>query len=196
MYIAIEGMDRSGKSTVAKIVAERLREDYDQQVLLISEPSTDLFQGKIRELLMSYPFMDPLTETFLFLADRASVMRMVEQKPKGAWIISDRCYLSTLAYQGRAIDENKLRSMMEPWLIKPDRLYVLDVPENEIATRRSKDHRDPASMAEIVYLRDRYMRLTKEEKGERIWAGYNSCGTMPTPDAVADEIVKRLESFL
>jgi len=80
---------------------------------------------------------------------------MVEQKPKGAWIISDRCYLSTLAYQGRAIDENKLRAMMEPWLIKPDRLYVLDVPENEIASRRSKDHRDPASMADIVYLRDR-----------------------------------------
>lgn len=196
MYIALEGLDRSGKSSVSKELVRILRDEFNLRVLHMTEPSYDNFQGKIRELLMAYPFMDPYTEVFLFLADRAASNRLIEQVPPDTWVISDRCYLSTLAYQGRAIDENRLRQMMDPWLKKPDKLFVLDVPEDVIASRRTKDHRDPASLAEIVFLRDRYNRLSKEENGTKIWAGVNACGVIPTPEALARQIIEELDEHL
>ncbi len=196
MYIAIEGLDRSGKSSVAREVVRLLREEHGLAVLAVTEPSHDNFQGRIRSLLMDYPFMDPYTEVFLFLADRAASNRAIEQVNNSTWVVADRCYLSTLAYQGRAIDENRLRQMMDPWLKKPDKLFVLDAPENLIASRRTKDHRDPASMAEIVFLRDRYNRLTKEENGVKLWVGSDECGQVPSPEKIARKILASLDDHL
>lgn len=103
-YIAFEGIDGAGKSTVAEAVAERLRSD-DRTVVTVREPGATAVGEAIREILLhSHDDLVPWSEALLFAAARAQLAAQTVGPllAAGAWVISDRSVYSSLAYQGGA----------------------------------------------------------------------------------------------
>lgn len=86
IYLAIEGIDGTGKTFVAKHVAEKF--DF----ATVQEPSS----GNIGSLINGNDW-DPVTDFFLFMADRAAVLK--EGRNRGN-VVSDRSLYSSYAYQG------------------------------------------------------------------------------------------------
>ena len=101
MFISLEGIDGSGKSTQAKLLAEAL----GPETLLIREPGGTEVAEKIRALLADPVLeLDPLAELLLFLAARADLTARVIRPAleAGRDIVSDRFADSSVAYQGAA----------------------------------------------------------------------------------------------
>ena len=101
MFISLEGIDGSGKSTQAKLLAEAL----GPETLLIREPGGTDAAERIRELLADPALeLDPYAELLLFLAARADLTARVIRPAleAGRDVVSDRFADSTVAYQGAA----------------------------------------------------------------------------------------------
>lgn len=86
IYLAIEGIDGTGKTFVAKHVAEKFKFSK------VQEPSAGII-GK----LIDGGDWDPVTDFFLFMADRASMLK--RERNEGN-LVSDRSLYSSYAYQG------------------------------------------------------------------------------------------------
>jgi len=103
MFITIEGLDGSGKSSVVKEIKTWL-EAQGQQVLLTREPGGTIIGEEIRDLVLKnrQEKMDPWTEALLFIASRKQHLTDVIEPAlaKGFLVISDRFMDSTSAYQG------------------------------------------------------------------------------------------------
>jgi dTMP kinase len=101
LFISLEGIDGSGKSTQAKLLAEAL----GAETLLIREPGGTEAAERIRELLADPGVeLDPLAELLLFLAARADLTARVIRPAleAGRGVVSDRFADSSVAYQGAA----------------------------------------------------------------------------------------------
>ena len=101
MFISLEGIDGSGKSTQAKLLAEAL----GPETLLIREPGGTDAAERIRGLLADpHVELDPLAELLLFLAARADLTARVIRPAleTGRDVVSDRFADSSVAYQGAA----------------------------------------------------------------------------------------------
>jgi dTMP kinase len=99
VFISLEGIDGSGKSTQAKLLAEAL----GSETLLIREPGGTEAAERIRELLADPELeLDALAELLLFLAARADLTARVIRPAMeaGRDIVSDRFADSSVAYQG------------------------------------------------------------------------------------------------
>jgi dTMP kinase len=101
VFVSLEGVDGSGKSTQAKLLAEALGPD----TLLIREPGGTEAAERIRGLLADPAVeLDPLAELLLFLAARADLTARVIRPAleAGRDVVSDRFADSSVAYQGAA----------------------------------------------------------------------------------------------
>jgi dTMP kinase len=101
LFISLEGIDGSGKSTQAKLLAEAL----GPETLLIREPGGTSAAERIRELLADPALeLDPFAELLLFLAARADLTAQVIRPAleAGRDVVSDRFADSSVAYQGAA----------------------------------------------------------------------------------------------
>ncbi len=86
IYLAIEGIDGTGKTFVATHIAERFKFSK------VHEPSA----GNIGKLINGSNW-DPVSDFFLFMADRASMLKRVGNEEN---LVSDRSLYSSYAYQG------------------------------------------------------------------------------------------------
>ena len=105
-FIVLEGPDGSGKSTQAALLAERLEMD-GHRCLVTEQPGGTEEGRRIREILLDPHFqIDPRTELFLFLADRAAHVGKIVQPAleEDKVVISSRYFYSTLVYQGLVRD--------------------------------------------------------------------------------------------
>ena len=101
MFISLEGVDGSGKSTQAKLLAEAL----GPETLLIREPGGTDAAERIRELLADPALeLDPFAELLLFSAARADLVSRVIRPAleAGTHVVADRFADSSVAYQGGA----------------------------------------------------------------------------------------------
>lgn len=103
MFITFEGLDYCGKSTQAKLLAERFRK-RGRVVTLLREPGGTMISEKVRAILLdkSNLNMTPKAELLLFSAARAQLVTEVIKPAlsRGEIVICDRFYDSTTAYQG------------------------------------------------------------------------------------------------
>lgn len=103
-YLAIEGIDGAGKSTVARMVADAL-EERGHAVTRVREPGGTPAGERIRDILLgSDSSLDDWTEALLFAAARAQLASDVVAPAlgRGDLVVSDRSYHSSIAYQGAA----------------------------------------------------------------------------------------------
>ncbi len=101
MFISLEGIDGSGKSTQAKLLAEAL----GPETLLIREPGGTEAAERIRELLADPAVeLDHFAELLLFSAARADLVSRVIRPAleAGKTVVADRFADSSVAYQGGA----------------------------------------------------------------------------------------------
>jgi dTMP kinase len=101
LFISLEGVDGSGKSTQARLLAEAL----GSETLLIREPGGTDAAERIRELLADPSVqLDPFAELLLFSAARADLIARVIHPAleAGTDIVADRFADSSVAYQGGA----------------------------------------------------------------------------------------------
>ena len=105
VFIAFEGLDGSGKSTVARLVSDQLTAE-GVPVLLTREPGgTEIGHG-LRQLLLERSLeRHPVTELLVMCADRAEHVRSVilPALDRGNCVITDRYTASTRAYQGAGL---------------------------------------------------------------------------------------------
>jgi dTMP kinase len=133
-YIAFEGIEGSGKSSVLIAVAEWLEAD-GHDVVRVREPGGGPTGEAIRHILLDPEFdVDPWTEALLFAAQRAQLAADTIRPAlvRGAWVLADRSVYSSLAYQavGRNLGMAAVRAVNEAALdgIWPELVVLLAVP--------------------------------------------------------------------
>jgi dTMP kinase len=144
MFITFEGIDGCGKSTQLKLLNEYFLKQ-NKQTLIIREPGGTKVSEKIREILLSKNLeMTNITELLLFAAARNSLVEKVIKPAlkQGIYVLSDRFFDSTTAYQGYGreinLDYIKIINEIATNGLKPNLTFFLDVPI-EIANKRSKN---------------------------------------------------------
>lgn len=149
MLITFEGIDGCGKSSQAKLIADHLR-DQGIEVVLVREPGGAELSEDIRSILLDAKHKAPIspeTELLLFAASRAQLVREVIEPAlkRNAVVICDRFTDSTIAYQGygRGLPLAYIRSVNELATggIIPEITFLIDVPL-ETAIHRRKDMGD------------------------------------------------------
>jgi dTMP kinase len=101
LFISLEGVDGSGKSTQARLLVEAL----GAETVAIREPGGTDAAERIRDLLADPAVaLEPLAELLLFLAARADLTERVIRPAleAGRTVVSDRFSDSSVAYQGAA----------------------------------------------------------------------------------------------
>ncbi len=147
LLIAIEGIDGAGTTTQAGCLQKVLQAD-GYSVHRTREPSDGPIGKLLREILAGahapapHTAIDQTTLSLLFAADRADhLQREVEPALKrGAVVISDRWYHSSLAYQGTG-EERAWIATLNARARRPDLTLFLDVSPEQAAHRRAGDDR-------------------------------------------------------
>mgnify|MGYP003587668228 CR=1 FL=1 len=155
MFITLEGIDGCGKSTQAALLVEGLRRRFcpapppeGMSVLWTKEPGGWTGGDSIRSLILEGNLLHPLSELFLFLADRCEHVRQVvgPALEQGRIVVCERYTDSTLAYQswGRGIPPEKVERLFQ-WCAfpVPDVTFWIDVPPEKALRRlRKRGHPD------------------------------------------------------
>jgi len=186
-FIVFEGVDGSGKSTQAKLLAEYLK-TKGKKVILTAEP-TKGFIGQIIRMILNreIPNVEPRTLALLFTADRAEHLEKIVKPAleKGKVVISERYYYSTLAYQSsQGLPINWLQEIND-FVIEPDLVILLEINPDEALARmdREKDifevadfqHEVQKELIEFAYRR--YKKL-KFFKSKHPWKVVKSTGNI------------------
>lgn len=174
MFITIEGIDGCGKSTQARLLAERLSEEHSLPVVRTKEPGG--WQGgfALRSLLLEGQLAHPLSELFLFLADRGEHVRQCISPSliSGKTVLCERYSDSTLAYQswGRGLPLDRMEELLR-WadFPLPDVTFYIDIPV-ETALRRIKgrgplDRFEKEGGAFLQRVRSGFRALSAREPG-------------------------------
>ncbi len=132
-FITLEGGEGAGKSTQARRLAAALAET-GREIVLTREPGGTLGAEAIRTLLLDPGTeMTPLADALLHFAARADhVARVIRPAlARGAVVICDRFYDSTMAYQGygMGVDVAAIAGLVRMIGLMPDITFMLEVPE-------------------------------------------------------------------
>jgi dTMP kinase len=169
LFVTIEGIDRSGKSTQAQRLAEVLGED----AVLVREPGGTPAGERIRDLLKDPAVeLDPRTEALLFAAARAELVASVIRPAleAGKVVISDRYVDSSLAYQGhaRGLGEAEVQRINE-WAtagLEPDLTVLLRIDPSTAAGRAGEaDRFEDEGLALQRRVADAYEQLAAANAG-------------------------------
>jgi dTMP kinase len=135
-FLAIEGIEGSGKTTQVARLEQRVRAG-NANVTVTKEPGGTPLGDRIRAILLDphEEGMDPIAELFLYAASRRQhVVEVIRPTlERGAVVICDRFTDATLAYQGfgRLLELDRLRQINEIATdgLRPDLTVILDAPE-------------------------------------------------------------------
>ena len=118
-YVALEGIDGAGKTSVSTALA-LLLEGGGHEVVRVREPGGTAVGEGLRRILLDGPPVTPWAEALMFAAARAQLVAEVIRPAlgRGAWVLSDRSVYSSLAYQGagRGLGMDRVRRINQPGL--------------------------------------------------------------------------------
>ena len=173
LFISLEGVDGSGKSTQGRLLAETLCA-RGHAVTLTREPGGSPGAEEIRRLLVEggSERWSPETELLLFTAARRDhIERLIRPAlDRGAWVITDRFADSTRVYQGAArADLRQLVEELHRLMIglEPDLTFVIDIdPKISLSRGQARggteDRFEGMGLAFQRRLRDGFHALVRE----------------------------------
>ena len=168
-YIALEGVEGSGKSTLAGLLDDHLSESGIESVI-VREPGGTALGEEVRRLVLHSGEVAPWAEAALFAASRAQLAREVIEPAlaAGRWIVSDRSYYSSLAYQGgaRGLGIETVRRLNETVLagVVPDVVFLHDVdPDVGFARELERDRMAEGGLEFQRSVADAYARIASED---------------------------------
>ena len=200
MFISLEGSEGAGKSTLIEHLKKYFL-DNNIEFLFTKEPGATKEGAELRRILLDDTIeLDPLSETFLLLADRLEHVRKIINPAleENKNVLSDRYLDSTYAYQGagRKINKAKLDSLIKPLSFpEPDLTIYLDLPVEEGLKRaKGRDRLDRFEKQEIDFferIRDSYLNLA-EENPHRIFTIDSTNGESKVFELAKNCIEKKL----
>ena len=202
LFIALEGIDGSGKSTQINLLKENL-ERAGHKVYTTFEPTDGPIGKLIRDIFNHRMEADQRTIAALFVADRFEHILnkengMLKKLEEGYTVITDRYYFSSYAYHGvhMSVDWVIQSNALAAGLLRPDLNIFIDI-DPETSMERIRKGRNSLELFETFEnqkkVRDKYVevmeRLKEEEKifitnGNRL------------PEEIAEEIWKAVGKIL
>jgi len=137
VLIVFEGLDGPGKSTQLQRAARALRA-RGLEVVETREPTDGPWGRRIREMARSDRRVPPETELDWFFEDRRQHLREKVEPAlaAGQIVLSDRSYVSTVAYQGaRGLDPKRILADSEAEFVRPDLILLFEIPAEEGLSR-------------------------------------------------------------
>lgn len=144
-FLSFEGIDGSGKSTQARLLADTLRAD-GQDVVLTREPGGSPGAEEIRRLVLEGDpaRWSPETEALLFTAARRDHLERTIRPAlaRGAFVVCDRFADSTRVYQG--VTRGDLRALVDGLHalaigVEPDLTFLIDIdPDLGLSRARAR----------------------------------------------------------
>ena len=138
LFVTFEGIDRSGKTTQARMLVEALGDD----ALAVREPGGTEVGERLRELLKDPSVsISPEAEALMFAAARAELVAQVIRPAldQGKVVVSDRFLDSSLAYQGVArglgVDDVEQINRFATGGLMPDLTFLLSIDPARAAER-------------------------------------------------------------
>lgn len=204
MFLTLEGMEGSGKSTLRDLLAERIR-SQGHKLLLTFEPGGSPLGAEIRKMLLSTESkICSEAELFLFLADRAQHVqsRIAPALTAGTWVLCDRYADSTIVYQGygRGLDPENVYALNEKAIqgLWPQYTLLLDVPtETGLLRARNRNADKGLAIREGRFEAEALAFHERIREGFLSWAKCHAerfivlDGTK-TPDVILQDAVKAL----
>ena len=167
IFIVIEGLDGSGKTTQVGLLAKKLSQKYN--VLLTAEPSRGKIGTFIRQgCLYEEERLPTEAEALLFAADRIEHLQK-EVKPaldEGKLVICDRYIYSSLAYQGSAGLSLDWIETINARALQPDFSIFIDVDPERVLERLQRKKSVMETLETQRKVREVYLKFV--EKGELI----------------------------
>ena len=209
-FISFEGIDFCGKSTQIELLLERLSTTRQKlKVKVLREPGGTFISEKIRDILLdtSHSEMTPQTEILLYSAARSQLVHqtILDELKGGVYIIADRYFDSTSAYQGsgRNIDLNFVNQLnrFATSGLTPFKTFFIDISPEEAEKRRTllaspknarstKDRMESESIEFYNKIRQGYLSLAENEPDRIVRIN----GELPQ-DQVAEKIWGVLSHF-
>ena len=141
-YVAVEGVEGAGKSTVVAALADHWRRE-GREVVTIREPGGTDTGERIRDILLHGGDLAPWSEALLFAAQRVQLAADVitPALERGAVVLGDRSVYSSLAYQGvgRGLGLDAVTAINRAGLgdVWPDTVVLLRIDADEGLARQT-----------------------------------------------------------
>lgn len=177
-FITLEGIEGSGKTTQLEFLVDYITK-AGKQVVCTREPGGTEVSERIRDILLDnqLPGMHSDTELMLMFAARVEHIKQVIEPAlnSGKWVVCDRFYDATYAYQGygrdislQRIDELKAFSIGS---LVPDKTFILDVSLDvsmfRVTQRGNKDRFENEKIDFYKKVREGYLTIAKQNS-ERV----------------------------
>ena len=169
-FVTFEGIDGSGKSTISKLVYEKLQDEGHDVVHTYEQTDTKI--GKYVQMCIKTK-SDPFVTAFTFIADRMEHCRQIQKWLDSKKIVlCDRYAESTYAYQGAQLEEyirdpiHWLQDLSKDRILVQDRtfLFVID-PKESLARIQNRDELIPFErMAFLEKVHKNYLTISKGKR--------------------------------
>jgi len=162
IFICIEGLDGSGKTTQAKILAKKIN-----NAIYTTEPSKGLIGNYIRKsYLYSKKRLSPFVEALLFAADRIEHLEseIIPALNEGTTVICDRYVFSSLAYQGASGISLDWIETINKAILYPDLAIFIDVEPEKSMCRLNSKKSLMENLQTQIKVRDIYLKFVEDKK--------------------------------